>query len=54
MQYRRPRFSSWVGKIPWKREWQPTPVFWPDDSIDRVAWWDTVDGVVNSQTQLSK
>ena len=20
-------FSPWVGKIPWKREWQPTPVF---------------------------
>ena len=23
----RPRFDSWVGKIPWKRAWQPTPVF---------------------------
>ena len=21
------RCSPWVGKIPWKREWQPTPVF---------------------------
>ena len=20
-------FDSWVGKIPWKRKWQPTPVF---------------------------
>jgi len=20
---------SWVGKIPWRREWQPTPVFLP-------------------------
>ena len=20
-------FNSWVGKIPWRREWQPTPVF---------------------------
>ena len=20
-------FHSWVGKIPWRREWQPTPVF---------------------------
>ena len=18
----------WVGNIPWRREWQPTPVFW--------------------------
>jgi len=20
-------FDSWVGKIPWRRKWQPTPVF---------------------------
>ena len=25
-------FSSWVGKIPWRRAWQPTPVFLPGDS----------------------
>ena len=22
----------WVGKIPWRRKWQPTPVFWPGKS----------------------
>ena len=22
-----PRFDPWVGKIPWRRKWQPTPVF---------------------------
>jgi len=22
-------FDSWVGKIPWRRKWQPTPVFLP-------------------------
>ena len=22
-------FSPWVGKIPWSRKWQPTPVFLP-------------------------
>ena len=21
------RFSTWVGNIPWRRAWQPTPVF---------------------------
>ena len=21
------RFGPWVGKIPWRRAWQPTPVF---------------------------
>ena len=28
---RRPRFDPWVGKIPWRREWQPTPVFLPGE-----------------------
>ena len=25
-------FWSWVGKIPWRRAWQPTPVFLPGES----------------------
>ena len=29
---RRPRFDPWVGKIPWRREWQPTLVFLPGKS----------------------
>ena len=24
-------FKPWIGKIPWKREWQPTPVFLPGE-----------------------
>ena len=32
LQCRRCRFDSWVGKIPWRRKWQPTPVFLPGDS----------------------
>ena len=28
----RPRFHPWVGKIPWRRAWQPTPVFLPGES----------------------
>ena len=26
LHFRRPAFSPWVGKIPWRREWLPTPV----------------------------
>ena len=26
-----PRFNHWVRKIPWIREWLPTPVFLPGD-----------------------
>ena len=29
LQCRRPRFDPWVGKIPWRRKWQPTPVLLP-------------------------
>ena len=31
LQCRRPGFDPWVGKIPWRRKWQPTPVFWPGE-----------------------
>ena len=24
-------FNAWVRKIPWKREWLPTPVFLPGE-----------------------
>ena len=29
---KRRRFDPWVGKIPWRRKWQPTPVFLPGES----------------------
>ena len=28
---RRLRFDPWVQKIPWRREWQSTPVFLPGE-----------------------
>ena len=28
----RPGFHPWVRKIPWRRAWQPTPVFLPGES----------------------
>ena len=27
--------DSWVGKIPWRRAWQPTPVFLPGESHEQ-------------------
>ena len=32
LQCRRSRFDPWVGKIPWRRKWQPTPVSLPGKS----------------------
>ena len=34
-QCRRRRFDPWVGKIPWKKKWQPTPVFLPGKSHEQ-------------------
>ena len=40
----RPRFDPWIGKIPWRRAWQPTPVFLPGEShgqrnlVDYCLW----------------
>ena len=31
-RYKRNRFGPWVGKIPWRRAWQPPPVFLPGES----------------------
>ena len=31
LKWGRPGFSPWVGKIPWRRERLPTPVFWPGE-----------------------
>ena len=27
----RAEFDPWIGKIPWRRERLPTPVFWPGE-----------------------
>ena len=51
-------FATWVpllvGKIPYRRKWQPTPVYSPGESQgQRVVWQVTVHGAAKSQTQLS-
>ena len=30
-RHKRCRFNPWVAKMPWKRAWQPTPVFLPGE-----------------------
>ena len=36
---RRPGFNLQVGKIPWRRERVPTPVFWPGESHGLYSPW---------------
>ena len=31
-RHRRLLLDPWVRKIPWRRKWQPTPVFLPEKS----------------------
>ena len=30
-KHERQGFYPWVGKIPWRRKWQPTPIFLPGE-----------------------
>ena len=60
MQCRRLGFDSWVGKIPWRREWQPIPVFLPGEfhkqrsQVDYSPWDGRVrhNWVTNTSTSL--
>ena len=45
--------SIQVGKIPRRREWLPTPVFFLENPMDREPWWATVYGVTTSQKRLT-
>ena len=50
---RRCGFDLWVGKIPWSRRWQPTPVFLLGEFPGQRAWRATVHGGAKSWTWLS-
>ena len=39
LQCGRPGFDPWAGKIPWRRTWQPSPVFWPGEFHELYRPW---------------
>ena len=39
LQCRRHAFDPWVGKIPWRRKWQPSPVYQPVLGDARTQRW---------------
>ena len=54
-RHRRCKFDSWVRKIPWRKKWQPTPVFLPRESHEqRGAWCAAVYRVAQSRTRLKQ
>ena len=40
-------FDPWVGKIPWRRVWQPTPIFLPGD----IPWIEEPGGLQSMGSQ---
>ena len=50
-------FNPWVRKIPWRREWPPTPVFLPDEfhgqrSLAVYSPWDHKESDTTEQLKL--
>ena len=52
-QYRRHSFDTWIRKIPQRREWLPTPVFFLENPMNWRSWWASVHGIEKSPTWLS-
>ena len=58
-----PRFDPWVRKIPWRRAWQPTPGFLPEElhgqrSLVGYSPWgrkelDTTERLTYTHTQIN-
>ena len=42
-----------LGRSPWRRKWQPTPVLLPRTHMDRGVWQAPVHGVTKGWTQLN-
>ena len=49
LQCRRLGFNPWVGKIPWRKEWQPVWVFLPW----RIPWTEEPDGLQSRRSRES-
>ena len=50
-RHKRHGLNPWVGKIPWRRPWQPTPVLLPGESHGqrRLAGWNRTEQLTLSQ-----
>ena len=54
LTHKRDGFNPSVGKIPWKRTWQPTLYSCLGNPIDRGAWQATIHTAAQSWTQLKQ
>ena len=53
LQCRRPGFDPWFGKIPWRREQLPTPVFWPGEFHGLYSPWGCKESDMTERLLLS-
>ena len=51
-KHKRHGFHPWVGKIPWRRAWQPMGRL--ENPMDTGDWWATVHRVTKSWIQLKQ
>ena len=54
LQCGRPGFDPWVGKIPWRRERLPIPVFWPGEFHGLYSPWDCKESDMTEQLSLHR
>ena len=50
---RRPGFDPWVGKITWRRERLPSPVFWPGEFHGLYGPWGRKESDMTERFSLS-
>ena len=54
-RHKRCGFNTWVGNIPWRRTWKPTPVFLPGEFHEQRSLGAGYSrGVTKNQTQLKQ
>ena len=53
LQWGIPGFDPWVGRIPWRRESLPTPVFWPGEFHGMYSPWGCKESDTTKQLSLS-
>ena len=52
--FKRCGFKPWVTKISWRMAWQPSPVFFLENHLDREAWRATVCWDAKSRTWMKR
>ena len=53
-RHKRRGFDPWVGKIPWRRAWQPAPVFLPGGFYGQGSLTASIHRFTKSRTRLKQ